>query len=171
MYSTHDIQAILQQAATCPAGEIAGLLDRECGNNAALRAEVESLLNSATAAGRFMASPTAGPNEGAIDHAGLPTESSASKAEKVLGASIGPYKLLQRIGEGGFGLVYMAEQEFPVRRKVALKIIKLGMDTRQVIARFEAERQALAMMNHPNIALVLYAVETDSQSPLGAGRP
>ena len=171
MSSTHDIQAILEQAATCPAGEIAGLLDRECGSNTALRAEVESLLHSVTAAGRFMASPTASPNERAIDHGGLLTESRTSDAEEALGVSIGPYKLLQRIGEGGFGTVYMAEQESPVWRKVALKIIKLGMDTRQVIARFEAERQALAMMDHPNIARVLDAGATDSQSPLGAGRP
>src|SRR5205823_5857494 len=81
------------------------------------------------------------------------------------GQTIGPYKLLQMIGEGGFATVYMAEQAHPVRRRVALKIIKLGMDTRQVIARFEAERQALAMMEHPNIARVLDAGATE------AGRP
>ncbi len=171
MSSTHDIQAILDQAATCRAGEIAGLLDRECGSNAALRAEVESLLHSVTAAGRFMASPTAGPDERAIDHGGLPTESRATDVEEGVGARIGPYKLLQRIGEGGFGSVYMAEQESPVRRRVALKIIKLGMDTKQVIARFEAERQALAMMDHPNIAKVLDAGATDSEAPMGVGRP
>ena len=74
-----------------------------------------------------------------------------------LGGQIGPYKLLQQIGEGGFGVVYMADQTEPVKRRVALKIIKPGMDTRQVIARFEAERQALAMMDHPNIAKVLDA--------------
>src|SRR5262245_8990532 len=68
------------------------------------------------------------------------------------GAQIGPYKLLEQIGEGGFGVVFMAQQTVPVRRKVALKVIKPGMDTCQVIARFEAERQALAMMDHPNIA-------------------
>src|SRR5262249_45500398 len=78
---------------------------------------------------------------------------------------IGPYKLLEQIGEGGMGVVYMAEQTKPVRRKVELKIIKPGMDTRQVIARFEAERQALAMMDHPNIARVLDAGAT------GSGRP
>jgi serine/threonine protein kinase len=66
--------------------------------------------------------------------------------------AIGPYKLLQQIGEGGFGVVFLAEQRQPVVRRVALKIIKLGMDTRQVVARFEQERQALAMMDHPNIA-------------------
>jgi len=81
------------------------------------------------------------------------------------GARIGRYKLLQQIGEGGCGVVYMAEQEEPVRRRVALKIIKLGMDTRQVIARFEAERQALAMMDHPNIARVFDAGTTESGRP------
>src|SRR6266481_4321976 len=81
------------------------------------------------------------------------------------GTHIGPYKLLQQIGEGGFGVVFMAEQLEPVRRRVAVKVIKPGMDTRQVIARFEAERQALAVMDHPNIARVLDAGET------GSGRP
>src|SRR5215831_10500388 len=81
------------------------------------------------------------------------------------GTHIGRYKLLEQIGEGGFGVVWMAEQEEPVRRRVALKILKLGMDTRQVIARFEAERQALAMMDHPNIAKVLDAGATDTGRP------
>ena len=78
---------------------------------------------------------------------------------------IGRYKLLQEIGEGGFGVVFMAEQREPVRRKVALKIIKPGMDTRQVIGRFEAERQALAMMDHPNIAHVFDGGATESGRP------
>ena len=92
-----------------------------------------------------------------------PFPDSASLAETAppgieqLGMSIGPYKLLEQIGEGGMGIVYMAEQTQPVKRKVALKIIKPGMDTRQVIARFEAERQALALMDHPNIARILDA--------------
>jgi serine/threonine protein kinase len=81
------------------------------------------------------------------------------------GATIGRYKLLQKIGEGGFGVVYMADQEEPVRRRVALKIIKLGMDTKEVIARFEAERQALALMDHPNIARILDGGATDSGLP------
>src|SRR5262249_34661477 len=85
------------------------------------------------------------------------------------GTRIGPYKLLQQIGEGGMGVVYMAEQEEPVRRKVALKIIKPGMDTRQVIARFEAERQALAMMDHQNIARVLDAGTTGEPAASAAG--
>ena len=81
------------------------------------------------------------------------------------GTLIGPYKLLEQIGEGGMGVVYMADQQAPVRRRVALKIIKAGMDTRQVIARFEAERQALALMDHSNIARVLDAGATDSGRP------
>jgi serine/threonine protein kinase/tetratricopeptide (TPR) repeat protein len=97
-----------------------------------------------------------------------PAPGSASATAGVgeqVGSSIGPYRLLQLIGEGGFGAVYMAEQREPIRRKVALKIIKLGMDTRQVIARFEAERQALALMDHPNIARVLDAGATSSGRP------
>src|SRR2546421_2945979 len=101
----------------------------------------------------------AGPNETAQATAVM-----ASITEKP-GDSIGRYKLLQQIGEGGCGVVYMAEQEEPVRRRVALKVIKLGMDTKSVIARFEAERQALALMDHPNIARVLDAGAT------GTGRP
>jgi serine/threonine-protein kinase len=81
------------------------------------------------------------------------------------GSRIGPYKLLQQIGEGGMGTVFMAEQQEPVRRQVALKVIKPGMDSRQVIARFEAERQALALMDHPNIAKVLDAGTTESGRP------
>src|SRR6266516_3988843 len=87
-----------------------------------------------------------------------------SLAEKP-GDCIGRYKLLQQIGEGGCGVVYMAEQEQPVRRRVALKIIKLGMDTRNVIARFEAERQAVALMDHPNIAKVFDAGATETGRP------
>src|SRR5262249_30048468 len=81
------------------------------------------------------------------------------------GTVIGPYKLLEQIGEGGFGVVFMAEQQQPIRRKVALKVLKPGMDSKQVIARFEAERQALALMDHPHIAKVLDAGQT------GSGRP
>src|SRR5262249_54926221 len=86
------------------------------------------------------------------------------------GTMIGPYKLLEQIGEGGFGIVFMAEQMEPVRRKVALKVLKPGMDTRQVVARFEAERQALAIMDHPNIAKVFDGGVTGG-SGVSAGRP
>lgn len=122
-------------------------LDGACGNNADLRLRVEALLSAHDEAGTFLSSP-----------------SSEQPAEGP-GSKIGSYKILQEIGEGGFGVVYMAEQEEPIRRKVALKIIKLGMDTKQVIARFEAERQALAMMEHPNIAKVFDAGATQSGRP------
>ena len=93
------------------------------------------------------------------------TTGAASAISEGPGQRIGPYKLLQAIGEGGMGIVFMAEQQEPVRRKVALKIIKPGMDSRQVIARFEAERQALAMMDHQNIARVLDAGTTETGRP------
>src|SRR3954465_13127209 len=93
-----------------------------------------------------------------------PTAIMASITEQP-GDRIGRYKLLQKLGEGGCGVVYMAEQEEPVRRKVALKVIKLGMDTRQVVARFEAERQALALMGHSSIAKVLEAGATETGRP------
>jgi serine/threonine protein kinase len=85
--------------------------------------------------------------------------------DEAIGGMIGPYKLLEKVGEGGFGVVYVAEQREPVKRRVALKIIKLGMDTRQVVARFEAERQALALMDHPNIAKVLDGGATATGRP------
>src|SRR5580704_7080423 len=92
-------------------------------------------------------------------------DSAAPVVHEGPGTVVGRYRLLEKIGEGGFGVVYVAEQKTPVRRRVALKIIKLGMDTRSVVARFEAERQALAMMDHPNIAKVFDAGATDTGRP------
>ncbi|MFO0808950.1 MAG: serine/threonine-protein kinase [Gemmataceae bacterium] len=134
-------------------------VEQQCGGDAALRAQVESLLAAGGKVGSFLERPAvpAPPPDGGTAAYGPVTEGP--------GTVVGPYKLLQHIGEGGFGAVYMAEQEHPVRRKVALKIIKLGMDTREVVARFEAERQALAMMDHPNIARVFDAGATDSGRP------
>jgi serine/threonine protein kinase len=103
--------------------------------------------------------------EGPLDQSPLGSITSPSTFGEQVGAQIGPYKLVEQLGEGGFGMVYLAEQERPVRRKVALKIIKPGMDTRQVIARFEAERQALALMDHPNIAKVHDAGTTENGRP------
>src|SRR3954454_14202740 len=138
-----------------PAAERREFLDRACAGDAALRAEVEALLEASDRAGSFLVSPP-----------GSPTRSTAPAAPaEGTGTVIGPYKLLQQIGEGGMGTVYMAEQTQPVRRKVALKVIKPGMDSRQVIARFEAERQALALMDHVNIARVLDAGATESGRP------
>jgi len=134
-------------------------LDGACGTDAALRARVEKLLLAHGEAGGFFSQPL-NPNPPVQPHS-TRVPLSLEKA----GATIGRYKLLEQIGEGGCGVVYMAEQQVPVRRRVALKIIKLGMDTKQVVARFEAERQALALMDHPNIARVLDAGATDTGRP------
>ncbi len=145
-------------------------LDRACAGDAALRARVEGLLASQVEADRFFAEGQSAMrpflDDGGLAGAGGPNDLRLNLAvEEKAGSRIGRYKLLERIGEGGCGVVYMAEQEHPVRRRVALKIIKLGMDTKSVIARFEAERQALAMMDHPNIARVLDAGATDTGRP------
>jgi serine/threonine protein kinase len=135
--------------------ERSAYLDSACQGDPELRARVEALLKAHDQAGQFLETPP------------LLVETpiwSGSDVEQP-GTVIGRYKLLERIGEGGMAVVYMAEQTEPIRRKVALKIIKLGMDTRQVIARFEAERQALAMMDHPNIAEVLDAGATETGRP------
>jgi eukaryotic-like serine/threonine-protein kinase len=136
--------------------ERAAFLDGACGRNPALRARVIALLAVHFQQSAFMKKPAVQGERPTIK---------ISPVEEVAGMVIGRYKLLQQIGEGGCGVVYMAEQQEPVRRRVALKVIKLGMDTKQVIARFEAERQALALMDHPNIAKVLDAGATE------AGRP
>jgi serine/threonine protein kinase/tetratricopeptide (TPR) repeat protein len=130
-----------------------------CAGNADLHERVEKLLRAHDEAGGFFSQPlksaTSAPMAATTDLPGI---------EKA-GDTIGRYKLLEQIGEGGCGVVYMAEQQEPVRRRVALKVIKLGMDTKQVVARFEAERQALALMDHPNIARVLDAGATDTGRP------
>src|SRR6266511_1423048 len=136
------------------------LLDRECVGNRALRVEVESLLAAHEQASQFLENQPAA----AVAETLAVTTGTVPVTEKP-GDKIGRYKLLPQIGEGGCGVVYMAEQEEPVRRRVALKVIKLGTDTRQVIARFEAERQALALMDHPNIAKVLDAGATETGRP------
>ncbi len=148
------VEALFQAAADLPAEERSAYLERECPDSE-LRRQVGSLLE------RFerdqtLASPAPGPAAGPF---------LAAAISEGPGALIGRYKLLQVIGEGGFGVVYMAEQHEPVVRRVALKIIKLGMDTREVVARFEAERQALALMDHPNIAMVLDGGATASGRP------
>ena len=132
--------------------EQAAFLDQACAGDEKLRAQVETLLKWHKEAGSFLEGPAVDPN--------VTLETSASGEGP--GATIGRYKLLEKVGEGGMATVYMAEQKHPIRRRVALKIIKLGMDTKQVIARFEAERQALAMMDHPNIAKVFDAGTTET---------
>src|SRR5687767_5603163 len=137
----------------------ADYLAAACGDNAALRYEIESLLRAHETSASFMEKPAL---ELSAD-AGF--GSNYRQLDEQAGTVIGPYKLLQKIGEGGMGVVFMAEQQWPVRRQVALKVIKPGMDTRQVIARFEAERQALALMDHPNIAKVFDAGTTENGRP------
>jgi serine/threonine protein kinase/tetratricopeptide (TPR) repeat protein len=150
-------KTIFLNALDLPAGDQRqSYLAAECGHDAALRAEVESLLQHHRQMGKFLeASPAGAPSM---------LRAADSPLAEGPGSVIGPYKLLEQIGEGGMGVVFMAEQTQPVQRKVALKIVKPGMDTKQVIARFEAERQALAMMDHPNIAKVLDAGTTGEES-------
>jgi serine/threonine protein kinase len=156
--SEHEIE-VFNVALELPVRERAEYLDKACAGDAALRQRIEELLQSSEASCACLEVPAAvSPGSGeTVRLALIPTEKPGDR--------IGRYKLLQQIGEGGCGVVYMAEQEEPVHRRVALKVIKLGMDTKIVIARFEAERQALALMDHPNIARVLDAGATDTGRP------
>jgi serine/threonine protein kinase len=132
-------------------------LARHCGEDAELRAEIETLIRHHAGLGDYLEHAPLGPS--------ATQEIAIRPMSEGPGTMVGSYKLLQEIGEGGMGTVFIAEQMHPVQRKVALKLIKPGMDTRQVIARFEAERQALALMDHPNIARVLEAGATVSGRP------
>src|SRR5262245_36632107 len=129
-------------------------VDQACAGDLELKRRVEVMIDDHFRAGSFLESPA--PNMWATTD--LPVRERP-------GTMIGPYKLLEQIGEGGFGVVFMADQTQPVRRKVALKVVKPGMDSHRVVARFEAERQALALMDHPNIAKVLDAGATDLGRP------
>ncbi|MCI0748458.1 MAG: protein kinase [Verrucomicrobia subdivision 3 bacterium] len=152
MASADRLIEVFDEAKARPAGaERDYFLTAACRNEKELMEQVLSLLRAHEGAGDFLKNPQFGVAAAALN-------------EKP-GDRIARYKLLQKIGEGGCGVVYMAEQEEPVRRRVALKIIKLGMDTRSVVARFEAERQALALMDHPNIAKVFDAGATDTGRP------
>jgi serine/threonine protein kinase len=148
----------------------AAFITEACADDLALRREVEDLIQAHAAAPPFVLEErvTNGIRAALVEAAaGLGEEAGNSHVRQPErpGDLIGRYKLLEQIGEGGCGVVYMAEQTEPVRRRVALKVVKLGMDTKQVVARFEAERQALALMDHPNIAKVVDAGATE------AGRP
>ncbi len=156
---------IFDRARRLPKTERAAFLDGLAAVDGPLRAQVEDMLAALDEAGAFLSEPTQGHDaQPTADQTSSVTMATAALREAP-GTRIGPYRLLQLIGEGGFGSVFMAEQEKPVTRKVALKIIKLGMDTRQVVARFEQERQALAMMDHPNIARVFDAGATETGRP------
>ena len=158
-----------------PAGERSALLDQACAGDIDLRRRVDILLRSHESPDSFLVGPAVDPGALPGLHQGVTVDVAPGRpdgeitdrrsTEEGPGSQIGPYKLLQQIGEGGMGTVFMAEQTQPVRRKVALKVIKPGMDSRQVVTRFEAERQALALMDHVNIARVLDAGTTDSGRP------
>src|SRR5688572_9451793 len=153
-------QEIFEQAIALPSREAReGFLLGACGQDRDLRRSVDELLAAFDDAGEldFLQTGERRPE--------AQTDPADARLAERPGTVIGRYKLLEKIGEGGCGVVYMAEQDEPVRRRVALKVIKLGMDTKQVIGRFEAERQALAMMDHPNIAKVLDGGATDTGRP------
>jgi serine/threonine protein kinase/Tol biopolymer transport system component len=140
------VAALFEAAMSLDPGKRSAFLDRACGDEGSLRQEVEELLNADAAAGSFLRHP--------VFELPIADDSHASQR------TIGPYHLLELIGEGGMGEVWLAEQRQPVRRRVAIKLIKAGMDTREVVARFESERQALALMDHPAIAKVFEAGST-----------
>src|SRR6516164_3031741 len=146
--------------------ERAAYLDEACGGDAALRERVEALLRAHEQVGGFL-EPR---GTDALD----PSPAASAATNPMAGTIIaGRYKLIEEIGEGGMGTVWMAQQLEPVKRAVAVKLIKPGMDSKQVLARFEAERQALALMDHPNIAKVLDGGITGEPGALatGGGRP
>src|SRR5215469_24051 len=149
------IESILAAAVEITAAEERRrFVERACGGDADLRRQVEELVSNHFRAGSFLEAPA---------HT-LATAAEETFTERP-GATVGPYKLLGPLGEGGFGVVFLAEQTRPVRRKVALKVLKPGMDSKQVVARFEQERQALALMDHPNIAKVLDGGTTATGRP------
>ena len=151
-------ELLFQLALSKPAAKRAAWLDVECEGDSTLRQRLDALLAAHDQPETLLATQAEAAHPTIkLDLADAPDEA--------VGQTLGRYKLLEQIGEGGCGMVYVAEQKEPVRRKVALKVIKLGMDTKQVVARFEAERQALAMMDHPNIAKVLDAGTTDVGRP------
>jgi serine/threonine protein kinase len=146
-------EALFEAAAGLPPQQRAAYLEKACGSDAQLLQRLFARLVAHVGAGVTAHAPP------------LISSGVSAPLTEGPGTVIGRYKLLEQLGEGGFGVVYVAEQREPVKRRVALKVIKLGMDTKQVIARFEAERQALALMDHPNIAKVLDAGATDTGRP------
>jgi eukaryotic-like serine/threonine-protein kinase len=141
-------EVLLALALEKPAAKRPAFLDAMCESDPALRQRLEALLAAHEQPETLLATQAEAVHlSSKLDLADAPDEA--------VGQTLGRYKLLERVGEGGCGVVYVAEQTEPVRRRVALKVIKLGMDTKQVVARFEAERQTLAMMEHPNIAAKL----------------
>jgi WD40 repeat protein/serine/threonine protein kinase len=171
MAATRNARDIFLNALDRAPADRAAYLDEACGDDAALRQRVEALLRADDEPGAFLSEARPGMSDAATgtcpppaDSAGL-TASFPGKDEHVGAILGGKYKLIEAIGEGGMGSVFMAQQTAPVKRAVAVKVIKAGMDSKAVLARFEAERQALAMMDHPNIARVLDAGTTEGGRP------
>jgi len=160
--SSNRLKDLFLKVLDVPLEERAEFLAQACGPDAQLREQIEAMLQAHGAVDSFLEKPAAamGPT---IDD--LPRRPEVRGGSEGPGMRVGPYKLLQQLGEGGMGVVFLAEQQEPVRRLVALKIIKQGMESEQVVARFESERQALALMDHPNIAKVLDAGTTDNGRP------
>lgn len=159
---THSIETIFSAARELHGDARQEYLHEACADDSGLRSRIEALLAADVDAGSFLKSAK-GDSEANGFSTGIP--GGPEIPSETAGQWIGKYKLLQNIGEGGFGTVWMAEQKEPVRRMVALKVIKLGMDTKQIVARFEAERQALALLEHPNIAKVFDAGSTETGRP------
>src|ERR1035437_5199389 len=159
------VEAAFSQAVEQPSLEAREeVLQKFCGEDEAALVRLRELLVAYDGADEFLEQAPVVDRPAIQEDPEVAAEFARLKPEEA-GDRIGPYKLLEQIGEGGFGVVWVAEQERPVRRRVALKIIKLGMDTKDVIARFEQERQVLAMMEHPNIARVLDAGATETGRP------
>ena len=149
---------IFHDATELSPDEREDFLEKACGDDSDLKKRIQALLRAHDDPDSYLRNPAEELNE-------QPLGQTHVFSQIGIGQQIGPYKLLQEIGEGGMGIVYMAQQIEPVKRRVALKIIKPGMDSREVIARFEAERQALALLDHPNIAKVLDGGTTDDGRP------
>ena len=148
--SASEARRIFEEACDRPTAERAAFIAAACGGRDDLTREVESLVHAFERAGDFL---------------DVPVGDAPLDADDVIGAAIGPYTIEDRLGEGGFGVVYRARQDTPIRREVALKILKRGMDTDRIIARFESERRTLALMDHTNIARVLDAGTTTTGKP------
>ena len=148
------VREVFEEAVSLPPEDHRRFLDEQCGSDRSLRDQVEKLLRWDAAAGQEF-----------LENSPASLESSVATSRQTTGTRIGAYILLEAIGEGGFGEVWTAEQRAPLRRRVALKIIKAGMDTKEVLARFEVERQALALMDHPHVAKIFDAGQTETGRP------
>src|SRR5262249_12490720 len=159
------LKELFVAAAELPAPDRAGFLERECGADAEVRKRVEALLKAHDGPGSFLADPVPMPADAPEDASPVPSTVAYHPSHAPGTVIAGRYILVEKLGEGGMGEVWVAKQSEPVKRKVALKLIKFGMDSKAVLTRFEQERQALALMDHPNIARVLDGGLTPARQP------